>query len=122
MTTKSKSAVAIATLVVLALGVLVYEIWEDFGASSVESMTAIPVNPTVPDTATMGANGYTAEIVDALPGGEELTDEQFKKAWVDVNSADAIAANSAVWRMIAAGDSSVQKLKGRICRGCGGFR
>ncbi len=56
--------------------------------------------------------GLLSFHLDTLAGGVPLSDEQFKQAWTDISSDDAVVANAAVWRMIGAGDAAVAMLKG----------
>ncbi|MGD0389735.1 MAG: hypothetical protein ABSC42_12360 [Tepidisphaeraceae bacterium] len=52
--------------------------------------------------------GFLSFHVETLAAAVPLTDDQLKQAWNDLGSDDAVAANSAVWRLIASGDSATQ--------------
>ncbi len=56
--------------------------------------------------------GFLSFHVETLPAGVPMTQEQFKKGYGAIRASDPIAANAAVWQMIAAGDAAVEMLKG----------
>jgi hypothetical protein len=65
--------------------------------------------------------GFLSFHVEALTAGVPLTQEQFKKNYDAMTASDPIAANAAVWRMIAAGDAVVEMLKAEDLSKLSGF-